>query len=492
MALTEGYLKVIRRYQHNWNAFAGEVLGVSLDDDQQSILHSVQEQSRTAVKSGHARGKDFVASVCITAFHYLNYPSKVVCTGPTDRQVKSIVLAEAKERWMRAAVPLGGRFLDDGIKHDDDPNWFVLGFKARDKRPDEWTGFHSANVLVVVTEASGVEDDTFNAVEGLLTGNSRLLLTLNPNRATGEAFHAFTSPQYQKFTLSCLDAPNVRAGKIVIPGQVDAQWIDSVIAKPGWAQRIDADAVDSTKPDFEWRGQWYRPGDLFRIKVLGLWPEEPEDQLIPISWIEAANERWRAWKAAGGNLNGDPMRIGADVAGMGADLTSLCYRCGPIVSQFQAHTKSDHMMTVGRIKAALEANKARDARAFVDTIGEGAGVYSRLHEQECAAVSVKFSASAHHRKDVTGQRKFANLRAYCWWAIRDALDPRLGGTLALPPFDELTQDLTTPRWEYNSQGRIVIEKKDEIKSRLGRSPDFGDSLALTFAPHDVRSVETFT
>jgi hypothetical protein len=96
-------------------------------------------------------------------------------------------------------------------------------------------------------------------------------------------------------------------------------------------------------------------------------------------------------------------------------------------------------------------------------------------------VGVKASESAKGLTDLTEQRTFANMRAYLYWAIRDALDPALGGELALPPADELTQDLTEVHWSTRSNGDIIIEEKEKIKKRLGRSPDYGDAVANTFS-----------
>ena len=122
---------------------------------------------------------------------------------------------------------------------------------------------------------------------------------------------------------------------------------------------------------------------------------------------------------------------------------------------------------------------------MIDTIGEGAGVHSRLQEMGCNSISAKFSESAEDLHDLTGEREFANMRAYCYWAVRDALDPRLGGALALPPDDELTQELTALHWEVQSNGKIRIIPKDEIKELLGRSPDKSDALALSYFPTEL-------
>lgn len=489
------------RYQKDWCAFAREILGVKLDPDQEAILRSVQTNRRTVVRSGHARGKDFITAVGCICFLYLCYPCKVICTGPTDRQVVNIMMAECTKLWRKSKWPLGGTFTQHGWRLSaNNPDWFLIGFKAQDKATEAWTGFHAPNIMVAVTEASGIAQETYNAIEGLLTGNSRLLMVLNPNQTSGEAFSAFKSPLYHKFTLSCLNAPNVIAGKTLIPGQVDRRWINDLMQKPGWVSDVYPGDERPEEHDFEWdmedgKGKrWFRPSDLFLVKVMGEWPREPEGQLIPLSWIEAAHRRWAEWKDAGSPLKNpdgdwmDPLRLGVDVAGMGVDNTVYVHRYGNIVTEMAAFGKSDHMATAGRVKGILDSHA--EAKAFIDTIGEGAGVYSRLSEQRCPAESVKFSESAKYMKDLTGEREFLNMRAYCYWAVRDALDPKLDGRLALPPVDELTQDLTAPQWSQNSQGKIVIEPKDGIKLRLGRSPDYGDALALTYAPQISVKVES--
>ena len=84
--------------------------------------------------------------------------------------------------------------------------------------------------------------------------------------------------------------------------------------------------------------------------------------------------------------------------------------------------------------------------------------------------------------DITGQYTFSNMRAYIYWALRDWLDPKNGYNPCLPPDDLIAQELTDTHWFFQSDGSIAIEKKDDIKKRLKRSPDRADALALTFWP----------
>ena len=75
------------------------------------------------------------------------------------------------------------------------------------------------------------------------------------------------------------------------------------------------------------------------------------------------------------------------------------------------------------------------------------------------------------------------MRAYVFWAIRDWLDPKNKQNPALPPDDELMQELTEIRYKIKSDGKIIIEPKEELKKRLKRSPGKADALALTFYPN---------
>jgi hypothetical protein len=463
-------------YSKDWNKFAVDVLGVNLDKAQRKILEGIQNNRKISVRSGNARGKDYTAAVASVCFLYLNHPAKVVSTAPTGRQVVSIMMSEISKIWRNAKIDLGGELLANKIKFPDDPDCFLEGFKASDKSTESWSGYHSPNLMVIATEASGLEDETFNAIEGILTGgNTKLVLIFNPNRTNGEAYQSTRSREYVKFRLNCLEAPNVIAKKNIIPGQVDWVWVNEKVKK--WTTKINKDEANPDLFDFEWENEdgkkWYRPDDLFLVKVMGEFPREAPDQLIPLSWVEKAIERWKERDGKSDEL----LRLGVDVAGMGRDKTVFCHRKGDTVEKFDGFSHSDHMETVGRIKNEL--SRVGD-KAFVDTIGEGAGVYSRLAEQNVPAISVKFSRSAKG-SDYTGERKFANERAYCWWAIRDALDPKFGAKLALPDHDDMIQDLTEPKWKIRSNGDILIEEKEEIKKRLGRSPDFGDALAVTYS-----------
>ena len=111
---------------------------------------------------------------------------------------------------------------------------------------------------------------------------------------------------------------------------------------------------------------------------------------------------------------------------------------------------------------------------MVDVIGLGAGVYDRLKEQGMKADPFN-AARKTTLKDKTGQFGFVNLRSYGWFHLADMLNPAYGATLALPPDDELAGDLTSIHKKFMSDGRVLVEPKDDSRKRLGRSTDRGDA-----------------
>lgn len=466
-------------FTHNWVKMSEELFRHNLSPEQKEILLSVQNNRRTIVRSGHACGKDFIAGDAALCFLYSYYPSKVICTAPTDRQVNAIMMAEIGKTWRNSKVPLGGELLSSQIKFKDDPDWYLIGFKARDKDIEAWGGFHSPNILIIASEASGLEQETFEAIEGIMVGGVvRLLLIGNPHREIGEFAKSFKSPLYHKIKMSCMDMPNVKAKKILIPGQVDWEYVDEKVKK--WCTKTIKEKAAGDA--FEWEGDWYNPNDLFRVKVMGEFPKESEGRLVPLGWIEESNARWK--ERQGLSIGKVPLRLGVDIAGMGRDLSIYTHRRESMVTYIEAFANPDkretvHMENAGRIKNYLI--KPED-RALIDTIGEGAGVHSRCREQGVNSISAKFSYHAKGLKDQANVREFKNMRAYCYWAVRDALDPQHPTNLALPECDELLEELVEITYIIQSDGKIKIEPKEDIQERIGRSPDYADSLALSFYP----------
>ncbi len=496
---------------NDWNKFARDVLGANLDKEQQAIIDAIQHEPRISVRSGTARGKDYVTAVGAMCFMYLTprfnrqgdmiANTKVALTAPTDRQVKNIMIPEIKRLWYTAnkrGFGLRGRLTGYDIRTEN-AEWFLTGFKADEHNHEAWSGFHATNVMFAVTEATGISDDTFSAIEGNLQGNSRLLLVFNPNKTTGYAAQSQAQDRWAKFRLSSLSAPNVLAKKIIINGQVDYDWVQDKI--DNWCTQIRTEDVKPSENDFEFEGKWYRPSDLFRKKVLGEFPKVADDILIPQTWIEQAMERW---KTETHPTDGNDVIIGSDVAGMGRDCSVECHRQGNY-TRFNIRNsggQANHMETAGSLIQYAQTHS--NIVVSIDTIGEGAGVFSRCEEIARTSrdlnpnnfISCKFSESAKWRgkelTDSTGQYQFANMRAYLHWCVREWLNPDNNTGAMIPPDCGLIEEASQIHYSFLSSGKIIIEPKEDIKKRLGHSPDVCDALCNTFHPKAMETLRNGT
>jgi hypothetical protein len=170
--------------------------------------------------------------------------------------------------------------------------------------------------------------------------------------------------------------------------------------------------------------------------------------------------------------------IGVDVAQGGSDQTVLAPRRGSWFAPLRVHEGID--TKDGPAVAALVFDAMRDGCGVAVDLGGGWGgsTYDHLTGQDITVDGVvPSSASLGQTRD--GKLGFINRRAELWWKFREALDPQMGAYIALPPDPALVADLMTPRWKLSARG-IQVELKEEIRKRLGRSPDRGDAVVMAW------------
>ncbi|WP_232504717.1 terminase family protein [Acidovorax delafieldii] len=203
---------------------------------------------------------------------------------------------------------------------------------------------------------------------------------------------------------------------------------------------------------------------------------DPAWQLIPTEWVKAAQARWQPRQDKG------PMTVlGLDPARGGTDKTSVARRhdCwfDVLISEPGIVTKD------GPTTAAFTAPLVRNgAPIAVDAIGIGSSALDFIQGLGLLVYAVVGSERSDHM-DKAGTMRFRNRRAEMYWRLREALDPTAEQPIALPPDQELLGDLTAVRYKVVTMGQgaaIQIRDKDEIREALGRSPDKGDSVAMTF------------
>lgn len=164
--------------------------------------------------------------------------------------------------------------------------------------------------------------------------------------------------------------------------------------------------------------------------------------------------------------------LGVDPARFGGDMTAIVVRQGRKVHKIYKYAQQDTMQVAGLVRRVMSDWKPK--YVFVDTVGIGAGVYDRLIELGHRNVLPVVAGAKAEEFD-----RYVNKRAEMWARMRDWLDDEMG--VSLPDSDELAQELTGLRYSYDSNGRIKLERKDDLKARGEHSPDMADALALTFA-----------
>ena len=168
-----------------------------------------------------------------------------------------------------------------------------------------------------------------------------------------------------------------------------------------------------------------------------------------------------------------PLVIGCDPAGDGindADRTAIAFRRGRVCLRLEYHSGLDTMQIAGKL-AEYNKDMLPDA-IFVDKGGLGAGVYDRLVELNVPVFGVNNASRA------TDHETFENKRAEIWWAMRDWF---ADAPCRIPNNAALISDLTAPQPKVSSNGRKLLEKKEDMKRRQVRSPDGADALSLTFS-----------
>lgn len=202
--------------------------------------------------------------------------------------------------------------------------------------------------------------------------------------------------------------------------------------------------------------------------------KDQDFQVIPTSWIEAAQARWKpeGWKDFAMTA------MALDPAGGGRDEQILAWRHGGWYGYPVAEKGAD--TADGSIAAATVVKYRRDGAPIVVDVGGGYGGAVTLRLRDNGISHVAFNgASISTARTKDGLLRFANKRAEAIWKFREELDPTQqgGSVIALPPDNELKADLAAPTYEVSARG-ILIESKDDLRKRLGRSPGKGDAVVM--------------
>ena len=381
--------------------------------------------------------------------------SRVVTTAPTWTQVEELLWREIRATWEGARVPFDGKKFNTRLEVSDD--WFAIGLST--DKPERFQGHHAEHILVVVDEGSGVDDAIYEAAEGYLTTpGARLLVIGNPTQTSGQFYNAFHRERklWNCIHISYKDSPNF----------TDEQVPDDVRV------RLTTEAWVEDK-----RIKWGEGTPMWDVRVLGNFPSQADNQVMSLADVEHAQ---MAVTYEPSPI--DPGVVACDVARFGSDETVICTKHGKKVRIVETYVgkgtegtfeEKSTVQTANRIvywTKQLQAECEKPVTVVVDDDGVGGGVTDQLRARGQKVLPFRGGESA-----IEGD-EYPNARSEIWFSVSDQLRD-----IDLDDDEQLAADLSAPQYKLDSQGRRVVERKDEIKKRIGRSPDRADAVVLTFA-----------
>ena len=305
---------------------------------------------------------------------------------------------------------------------------------------------NSPYLLIILDEALGIKSEIWEAIEGLHP--YRILAIGNPLSPEGEFYKCFQSPLWHKITINCQECVNWQNQNGAIAGLVTQQWIE------------------------ERKIEWGVKSPLYQSRVLGEFPQEGTDTLIHLNWLDKARE---IEIEEDSDLDEAIKIVACDVARYGADKSVFLDRRGHTIYKIEIKEKIPTTMTTGIVKRHYEQEKADCL--VVDDSGLGGGVSDMLSEQKIGVLA--FNGGA--KQKAIDKNHFKNLRSQFYYITAKKFEKRMYSLKQLPQreFDMLKSQLCNIKYWIESDGKIAIETKDDMKARGLNSPDLADALMMS-------------
>lgn len=463
--------KVRDRYRADPERFLVEVLDVQEEfiwDGMRKIITSVRDHKKTAVKAGHSVSKSFTMSRLVLWFLYCYYPSTVITTAPSFPQVEEILWREIREAHSKSKIPLGGNVtrtkIDLQVETGD--KWFAYGFATKadtvTKEATRMQGYHNKNVLIVFDEAAGIVREIWHAAMSLLaSGHTRFAAIGNPTSPLGEFVECFSDPTFNKVTISVKDTPNYIQDREVIPGLSGREYEEDVRKKFG---------DDS---------------NYYKARVLGEIPSEDPDALIPVSWVEKAEERdVQTIKSYVKRFVTVDVADGDD-ENQKEDPSRASEHDETVIKAWENKIEIDQVILKNKKIEECEPYVWRMLRkiggncAIVDGDGIGRVMVKLLNaskDEKTKIISFQGSSKLVNNKD-----DFETRYSEGHWAMRLDFENNQIGISRDP---EQRQELVAVRLVNHRRGFITIEKKKFLKKKIGRSPGKKDNIMMMSAEYD--------
>lgn len=239
-------------------------------------------------------------------------------------------------------------------------------------------------------------------------------------------------------------------------------------------------------------------------------PRADDDSvIIKRSWIQAAID---AHEALGFEPSG-ARRIGFDVADSGNDLCANVEAYGSVV-QWADEWKAGEDELLKSCTRTFARARERKAEIVYDSIGVGASAGAKFGELNAAnkklqplpytkfnAGGAVFKPESHYQPGIKNKDMFANIKSQAWWLVADRFrntynavrkgetfrdDELISIASDCPYLDKLIDELSTPKRDYDANGRVKVESKKDMAKREIDSPNLADAFIMCFAPRTKR------
>ena len=258
----------LTRYANDPVGFVTDVLGDAGApySKQAEMLEALVDHRRVSVVGANGSGKDWTAGRAVLWWLETHPEAKSLVMGPTQRQVEEIVWPEMRAAHAAAVDALSGRMFKSAYRIDE--RRFALGFSTNNALNIQ--GFHSSNLLVVVTEAHAMPQAHMDAIKRLQP--NRLLLVGNALSRDGEFYDSHHAKRglYRRLAISAFDTPNFTGENGGNPGMITPQDVEEFALDYG------------------------EDHPLYAASVLAEFPDTLDDSLIGRDAVESAMERGEA------------------------------------------------------------------------------------------------------------------------------------------------------------------------------------------------------
>lgn len=484
--------KILSKYKNDPIKFCKSILEAHLIySGQQQILKSVIEYPITVVPSGHSTGKSSSAAFITLWWLTTRFKSRVIVTAPTWRQLQTVFYAEVNKWYNKSILKDFDIFsLKQNIMQFNHESyrkeWYMLPISP--KNPDALQGQHGDksqlieeimgelgisvidtddrieevisklretdengkkredNILVIIDEASGVADKIPEVLEGV--DPTRMVVFGNMTRTDGffyEWAYNMKDKSMNVITLSSYDSPYMSKSQI-----------ESMERRYG----IDSDVVN--------------------VRLRGLPPTGNENSCIARRMCEECVEIGPKHVFEFEVMGLDPARFGGDFT-VGYSSTGSEYK-----EEFYFNKEST-MQCIGEVSRWCRRTPDKKHYLFLDATGLGGPIADRIYEiidedyskrdiedyekvmPNLEVIEIHFGGAPREKEE------YSNTITEMFFVAKERMER---GDISIPRDNELIQDLTSRLYNFDSYGRLIVEKKEEFKKRIGRSPGKGDAFLL--------------